>query len=336
MSSYIYDNVRLFDILTTSASWFRSTRNYLVVGIDETDRLLLLVEMTSTVEPDTKLNSFTIVAKEEYRGLRVNNFFWVEEKDLNQYTFRREGHGIVHLNQVSLKIDDQIYASNSSNWESDVAKALVNVRDGRVDCQQCYTKERVIVISNLPNAITFRKNGTVYSRNKINEDGQGVFTPYEPTLFERVSRQYDPQWMYYWSKGDPLFTTRRLGASVPSPVARRAVAIPLPPSPTPSAPPMEYDTQLLDCQRQNAELRDILNAMDAERAAAQRAAYEQQEQDERYARQLAREETQRAQQRQSDAETARQVQTRAAAPPRVQFATDRKKQLSLIKERMRR
>ena len=272
MPSYIYDNIRLFDILEKSASWFRSTRNYLVVGIDETDRLLLLVEITSTVEPDTKLNSFTIVAKEEYRGLRVNNFFWVGQKDLNQYTFRREGNGIVHLNQVSLKIDDQIYASNSSNWESDVAKALVNVRDGTVDCQQCYTKERVIVISNLPNTITFRKNGTVYSRNKIDEDGQGVFTPYEPTLFERVSRQYDPQWVYYWSKGDPLFTTRRLGASVPSPVARRAVAIPLPSSPTPSAPPMEYDTQLLDCQRQNAELRDILNAMDAERAAAQRAA----------------------------------------------------------------
>jgi hypothetical protein len=296
--------------------------------------------MTSTVEPDTKLNSFTIVAKEEYRGLRVNNFFWVSQKDLNQYTFRREGNGIVHLNQVSLKIDDQIYASNSSNWESDVAKALVNVRDGRVDCQQCYTKERVIVISNLPNAITFRKNGTVYSRNKINEDGQGVFTPYEPTLFERVSRQYDPQWMYYWSKGDPLFTTRRLGASVPSPVARRAVAIPLPPSPTPSAPPMEYDTQLLDCQRQNAELRDILNAMGAERAAAQRAAqraaYEQQEQDERYARELAREETQRAQQRQSDAETARQLQAKAAAPARrVQFATEQPRRSQRLGEQSR-
>jgi hypothetical protein len=323
-----------------------------VVGIDKKDGLLLLIEITSTVEPDTKLNSFTIIAKEEYRGLRVNNFFWVGRKDLNQYTFRREGNGIVHLNQVSLKIDDQIYASNSSNWESDVAKALVNVRDGTVDCQQCYTKERVIVISNLANTITFRKNGTVYSRNKINEDGQGVFTPYEPTLFERVSGQYDPQWMYYWSKGDPLFTTRRLGASVPSPVARRAMAVPLPSSPTPSAPPMEYDTPLSDCQRQNAELRKILNAMDAERAtaqrAAERAAYDKNlkrrvaEQDAQYARQLAREETQRAQQIRSDAETARQLQAKPTAPARVQFATkhqrldgqSKEEELSILNRRM--
>lgn len=342
MSSHFFHIIQPFDILTQS-TWY-GTQNYLVLGKE--NEQILLIQITSLVEPNEPLDKFTVTPQSTTTGIAGfiddldNNFFFVDKADVNEYKLLKQGNQIVRLNQVSLIIDNEFYDAEGSTWANDVAAALVNVRNSTVECTNCYSKELVTVLQDNGNTVTLqRQNGSVQYNVKKIQNGRNMFEAYKPSVYERTMwgrlTGYDARMAYYWSKGEPVFTLRKFGGPKKAPRAFVVeespiqATVPQLVSPTPSAPPMDCCRELTECERQNRELRQIVEAMQGQRdaqRAAERAAHEENlrrrlaEEDRQVAERLAREEKRKAKQSRRDAETARQVQARAAAPAPVSIA----------------
>ena len=353
--SHFFHIIQPLDILKQS-TWY-GTQNYLVLGKE--NEQLLLIQITSLVEPNQPLDGFTVTPQATTTGIAGfiddldNNFFFVDKADVNEYALLKQGDQIVRLNQVSLIIDNEFYDAEGSTWANDVAAALVNVRNSTVECANCYSKELVTVLQDNGDSVTLqRQNGSVQYNVKKIQNGRNMFEVYKPSVYERTLwgrlTGYDARMAYYWSKGEPVFTLREFG---PKKAPRASVA--------------DCGRELTECERQNAKLRQLVKDMqgqiDAQRAA-ERAAHQetlrrrQAEQKANMARQVARdaerqksrrdeemarqvqaayEKSLRLQLAEQKANMARQVQARAAAKgPQRLSGKSREDQVSILKQRM--